>query len=504
MIDTARGDIWELKGLRKVFGPVVANDNISLTLASHQIHGLVGENGSGKSTLIKILSGAHQPDAGTILRNGVPVRLADPHAAREAGIATVFQEFSLVPSLSVAENIYLGRLPRKRGQIDWPALRTAAAAILADMNVAIDVDATVGHLSVAEQQLVEIAKALAADASVIILDEPTTALGMAEIERLHGLLRRLRGQGRAILYVSHRLEEVVQLVDCVTILKDGNVASPADRSLVEVPYIVRTMVGDVAEHYPKVRNATGEVLLRVEHLTTREGITDVSFELHRGEVFGLGGVLGSGRTEVARALFGIDRMVSGTISIDGHAVLIRTPADAIAAGIGLVPENRKSDGLFFNFTGFPNISVAALGRLGHHGLISLSREAAEGRKLVHDLEIAPTAETREVGFLSGGNQQKVMIARWLFTNAEVLILDEPTQGIDIAARVAVYQLINGLTAAGKGVILISSDDDELLSMSDRVGVMNHGRLASIRSAQDFGEGALIRFSTGSAATEIHP
>jgi ABC-type sugar transport system ATPase subunit len=213
-------------------------------------------------------------------------------------------------------------------------------------------------------------------------------------------------------------------------------------------------------------------------------------------------VLGSGRTEVARALFGIDKVVSGGITINGRAVSIASPADAIAAGIGLVPENRKTDGLFFNFTGFPNISSASLDRLGRHGLISLSREAAQGRRLVRDLEITPTAETREVGYLSGGNQQKVVIARWLFANAEILILDEPTQGIDIAARVAVYQLINGLTAAGKGIILISSDDDELLAMSDRVGVMNHGRLVSIRSAADLSEGALMRFSTGAAPAEV--
>jgi ABC-type sugar transport system ATPase subunit len=295
---------------------------------------------------------------------------------------------------------------------------------------------------------------------------------------------------------------VVGLVDCVTVLKDGNVASPAARTLVDVSYIVRAMVGDVAEHYPKARNATDDVLLKVENLTTREGVSDLSFDLHRGEVFGLGGVLGSGRTEVARALFGIDKVVSGSIAINGRTVSIANPADAIAAGIGLVPENRKTDGLFFNFTGFPNISSASLHRLGRHGLISLAREAAEGRRLVRDLEITPTAETREVGHLSGGNQQKVVIARWLFANAEILILDEPTQGIDIAARVAVYQLINGLTAAGKGIILISSDDDELLALSDRVGVMNHGRLVSIRSAADLSEGALMRFSTGAAPAEV--
>ncbi len=496
MTNAANGMTWEIKGLRKTFGPVVANDDISLTLHSSQIHGLVGENGSGKSTLIKVLCGAHEPDAGTILRNGSPVRLPNPQAAREAGIATVFQEFSLVPSLSVAENIYLGRLPKTRNQIDWRRLRAAAATVLASMNVAIDVDAVVGQLSVAEQQLVEIAKALATDASMIILDEPTTALGIGEIARLHDLLRRLRAQGRIVLYISHRLDEVVELVDCVTILKDGRVASPADIAEVSIPFMVRTMVGDVGEHYPKQHNATDRPLLRVNGMSTRNRINNVSFEVYRGEVFGVGGVLGSGRTELARALFGVDALTAGSIELDGKQLRLTSSKQAIAAGVALVPENRKSDGLFFNFTGFPNITSAALDRLGRYGMISPAREHQAGRRLMLDLDITPTAETREVGYLSGGNQQKVVIARWLFADAALFVLDEPTQGIDIGARVAVYRLINGLTAAGKGVILISSDDDELLSMSDRVGIMSHGRMVGIHKPGDLDATALVRASAG--------
>jgi ABC-type sugar transport system ATPase subunit len=492
---------WEVVGLTKRFAAVTAANAVSLSLRAGEIHGLVGENGSGKSTLIKMLSGAYQPDAGTILQNGVPVVLSDPSVARAAGIATVFQEFSLVPSLSVAENIYLGRLPMKRGQVDWRTLRAAAARVLSEIEAPIDVDATVGRLSVAEQQIVEIAKALAADASMIILDEPTTALGIGEIARLHALLKRLKARGRAILYISHRLDEVVQLVDCVTILKEGRVASSAESSRVEIPYIVRTMVGDVGEHYPKERNATDDVLLSVDGLTTRNRVSGVGFDVHRGEVFGIGGVLGSGRTELARALFGIDPVIAGTISMNGRPVRFASPKQAIAAGIALVPENRKSDGLFFNFTGFPNISIAALGRLGAHGLISPAREQEAGRRLTRDLEITPSAETREVGYLSGGNQQKIVIARWFFADADLFMLDEPTQGIDIGARVAVYRLINGLTAAGKGVILISSDDDELLSMSDRVGIMSHGRMVAIHRPGELDADALVRFSAGVQAVE---
>jgi ABC-type sugar transport system ATPase subunit len=486
---------WEAARLTKHFAGVTAVDEVSVAIHGGEIHGLIGANGSGKSTLIKMLSGAYQPDGGAILKGGKLIALPNPSDARAAGVATVFQEFSLVPSLSVAENIYLGRLPKKRGRIDWMALRAAAASVLAEINARIDVDGVVGRLSVAEQQIVEIAKALAADASLIILDEPTTALGIAEIARLHDLLRRLKAQGRAILYISHRLDEVVELVDCVTVLKDGHVAAPADVAEVSIPFLVKTMVGDVGEHYPKDRNATDVVLLRAHGVTTRNRIVDVSFEVCRGEVFGIGGVLGSGRTELARALFGVDPLVAGAIRLKGAQVHFSSPKQAIRAGIALVPENRKADGLFFNFAGFPNISSAALGRLGSHGLISPAREQAAGRKLVDDLDITPAAETKEVGYLSGGNQQKIVIARWLFANADLFILDEPTQGIDIGARVAVYRLINGLTAAGKGVILISSDDQELLSMSDRVGIMSNGRMVGIQRPGELDATALVRAST---------
>ena len=492
---------WEVVGLTKRFAAVTAVDAVSLRVNAGDIHGLVGENGSGKSTLIKMLSGAHQPDAGSILRNGIPISLPDPNAARAAGVATVFQEFSLVPSLSVAENIFLGRLPGKRGQVDWTMLREGATSVLAEIDAQIDVDATLGRLSVAEQQIVEIAKALAADASMIILDEPTTALGIGEIARLHALLKQLKERGRAIVYISHRLDEVVQLVDCVTILKDGRVASSARESRVEIPYIVRTMVGDIAEHYPKQRNVSDEILLNVQGVTTADRVRDVTFDVHRGEVFGVGGVLGSGRTELARALFGVDPVLEGTIKMKGRPVRFTSSKQAIAAGIASVPENRKSDGLFFNFTGFPNISIAALHRLGRHGLISPAREKEAGRQLVKELEITPSAETLEVGDLSGGNQQKIVIARWLFANADLFILDEPTQGIDIGARIAVYRLINGLTATGKGVVLISSDDDELLSMSDRVGIMSHGRMVAVHRPADLDADALIRFSAGVQAVD---
>jgi ribose transport system ATP-binding protein len=494
MPDTAT-PAWELVEITKRFPGVLANDRVSLAILPGEIHGLMGENGSGKSTLIKTLSGAQQPDSGRILRRGEPVMLASPIAAREAGISTVFQEFSVVPTLTVAENIYLGRLPKRGLRVDWPAMREGARRVLADMDVRIDPDAIVSSLSVAEQQLVEIAKALASEATMLILDEPTTALGLEEIARLHALLRRLKARGASILYISHRLDEVVELVDRVTILKDGKVAAPAETSEVSIPFIVRTMVGDVGEHYPKEHHATTEVILKVEDLRSPSRVNGVTFDVRRGEVFGLGGVLGSGRTEIARALFGLDPVTGGTVTFKGRPVRFSGPRDAIAAGFALVPENRKFDGLFFNFAGFPNLTAAALDRLGANGLISLAREAEAGAKLIGDLAVTPAAATKEVGFLSGGNQQKIVIGRWLFAGAELFILDEPTQGIDIGAKIAVYRLINRLTAEGKAVILISSDHDELLAMSDRVGILSHGRIVAIRPTSAVSKTDLVKASS---------
>jgi ribose transport system ATP-binding protein len=481
--------LWEMVNVTKQFAGFVANKCVCLKLNAGEIHGLMGENGSGKSTLIKTLSGAHLPDSGQLLRSGKAVQLNSPITAREHGVATVFQEFSLVGSLSVAENIHLGRLKTHRRILDWKTMRSQAKQVIESMEIDIDVDAEVASLSVAEQQLVEIAKALVADASLIILDEPTTALSDKEIHQLHALLRRLKDEKRAILYISHRLDEVVALVDVITILKDGEVASDANTTRIDIEHIVKTMVGDAGEHYPKQVNAKPEVLLDVKNLCSDNRVKHVSFQLHKGEVFGLGGVLGSGRTEIARALFGLDALTSGGIHLGGSKLNIRNPRDAIQAGLALVPENRKTDGLFLNFTGVENITAAALHKLGRWGSINLQREREHGRVLMQELEINPAAEHRYVGQLSGGNQQKVVIARWRFSDAEVFIMDEPTQGIDIGAKIAVYRFINSVTKAGKGVILISSDYDELVSMCDRIGTIRQGCLTNIQTTQQIRQSA---------------
>ncbi|MGA0543050.1 sugar ABC transporter ATP-binding protein [Neotabrizicola sp. VNH66] len=492
--------LWELVTITKTFPGVRANDGISIRLNAGEIHGLLGENGCGKSTLIKILSGVHAPDSGEIRLNGAPVTLGGPIGARAKGVATVFQEFSLAPTLTVAENIFLGRYPRRGPLVDWPRMRREAAAVLASLDIDIDPDRLVGALSVAEQQLVEIAKAISVDATLLILDEPTTALGAQEIVVLHRLLRRMKSRGVAILYISHRLDEVVELVDRATVLKEGRVASCAETTRLDIPSIVTAMIGSsVEEHYPKEHNARNETLIEVEGLSSAAGACNASFSIRRGEVFGLGGVIGSGRTEIARALFGADRVTAGRIRIGGRPVRIRNPRQAIRAGLALVPENRKFDGLFFNFHGGPNVTSAALGRIRRLFLLDKGQEGQVTADYIRDLEISPAAATKFVNLLSGGNQQKLIIARWLFAQSQVLILDEPTQGIDIGAKLAVYRLINDLTARGCAVILISSDHNELIAMSDRIGIVRGGTIVGTLPAAEVTHAHLVQASAAEAA-----
>lgn len=496
--------LWEFVDISKAYPGVLANDNVCLKLMPGSIHGLLGENGCGKSTMIKTLSGVQQPDSGQILHNGKPVTIHDPQAARDHGIATVFQEFSIVPTLSVGENIFLGNMPRLRfGVIDWAKVHSEAARVLSEMDVDVSPDAITGTLSVGEQQLVEIAKAVAMDARMIILDEPTAALGEDEIERLHQLLRNMRSRGTSILYVSHRLDEVERIVDEVTILRGGKVVRASGETEINVSEIVSAMVGeDIGEHYPKEQNATAEVVMDARGLATSSGVTDAWFTLHRGEVLGLGGVLGSGRTEIARALFGTDELSAGQLILNGKPVRFRREMDAIRAGLALVPENRKYDGLFFNFRASGNITAASLGGLSRFGVLNLKAEEKATHDLIRDLEISTQAEEKTVNFLSGGNQQKIVIARWLFSDSDILILDEPTQGIDIGAKIAVYKLINKLTRAGKSIILISSDHDELLAMSDRIAVVQHGAITRTVEASELTHDDLVRASVDNTETNL--
>jgi ribose transport system ATP-binding protein len=498
--------LWELSHVSKEFPGVQALDDVSLFVEAGEIHALVGENGSGKSTFAKCIAGVHQPESGKLLHNGVPVELFHPVDAQAHGVATIYQEFSLVPTLSVAENIFLGKPINKTrfGGIDWEAMRAQTAVVLDQLAIHIDPNAIVRNLSVAEQQLIEIAKAMSRDSTLLIMDEPTAALGLMETQRLQELIRRLAQQGKAILYISHRLDEVFQIADRISVLKDGRLIGTNPIEELEMNDVIKMMIGlDIGQHYPKEVNVTPEVCLEVRNISTEFGVDDVSFDIRVGEVFGLGGMVGAGRTEIAQAIFGVDPLTSGEVLLKGKAFEFSSPSAAIRAGIGLVPENRKADGLFFNFEGPPNITLSRLDLLLRGLFLNLAKEERTGQEYINKLNITPSALERSVQYLSGGNQQKIVIARWLFSQAKLLIFDEPTQGVDIGAKIEVYRVMNELTAQGISVLLISSDYPELLAMSDRIAIVRDGRILHISDADKLSEHRLLSIASGAELNNNH-
>lgn len=490
--------LWELHEVSKAFPGVQALDDVSMSIKAGEIHALVGENGSGKSTLAKCMAGVHQPESGQLIHNGKPVELFHPFDAQAHGVATIYQEFSLVPTLSVAENIFLGTpLKTRIGGIDWEAMHNQTSVILDQLSIHIDPNAIVRDLSVAEQQLIEIAKAMSKDSTLLIMDEPTAALGLMETQRLQELIRRLAEQGKAILYISHRLDEVFQIADIISVLKDGRLVGTDPTDELEMNDVVKMMIGlDIGQHYPKEINVTPELCLEVRNISTDSGVNNVSFDVRIGEVFGLGGMVGAGRTEIAQAIFGFDQLTSGQLHLHGKPVQFSTPSAAIKAGVGLVPENRKEDGLFFNFDGAPNITLSRLDLLLRGMFLNLAKEDQAGREYVHKLNITPSALERSVQFLSGGNQQKIVIARWLFSQAKLLIFDEPTQGVDIGAKIEVYRVMNELTSQGISVLLISSDYPELLAMSDRIAIVRDGQILHISESVKLSEHRLLSIASG--------
>lgn len=477
--------LWELSNISKYFPGIKALDDMSISIEKGTIHGLMGQNGCGKSTLIKCLAGVHEPDEGNIYYKGNKVRIKNPIMSREYGVATIYQEFSLVPTLTVAENVFLGHLPKKGKlkYIDWELIEVKTQKILDRLEIKIKPNALIKNLSVAEQQLVEIAKALSADAKLLIMDEPTAALGQQEIKHLHQFIRKLAASGIAIVYISHRLDEVVELVDVITVMKDGQSIIELSKDEIKIENIVDSMIGESIEnHYPKTPSVSKEVLLEVDGISTGNGVNDVSFTIHKGEVFGLGGMMGSGRTEIARAIFGLDKLSQGKIVMNNKALSLKSPADAIKNKIAFVTENRKSDGLFMNFEAPRNITIANLKKILKLKILQLNSEKNASLDYINKFKVHETAMDKSVKYLSGGNQQKVVIARWLFSDADLFILDEPTQGIDVAAKTEIYKLINDLTGLGKSVLLISSDFDELIPMSDRIGIVKFGEIVSIVEA----------------------
>jgi ribose transport system ATP-binding protein len=469
--------VLEMTGIHKSFPGVRALKNASIVLRAGEIHALLGENGAGKSTLIKVLSGAHHPDAGIIRLNGVETRIRSPHQARALGIAVIYQEFNLVPSLTVCENLFLGQEHARAGFIRFSSERQTARALFARLGLPIDPDALCRDLNVAQQQLVEIAKALYQKARVLVMDEPTAALSDREVEKLFAMVRELRAQGIATLYVTHRLNEVFALCDRATVMRDGEQIDTRPVRDLTRERLIELMVGRKLEaEFPKRSVRIGEPRLVARDLCRGTTVRGVSIEVRRGEVLGLTGLVGAGRTELARLLFGADPADAGTISLDGNTVRLRSPRDAIRAGICLLPEDRKQQGLVLGLSVRDNFALPSLPRLSRFGFIRDRIEANAFDRFVRGIRIKVSDDEQVARNLSGGNQQKLVLAKWLEANSELIIFDEPTRGVDVGAKFEIYQLINDLAAAGKAVLMISSELPEVLGMSDRIIVMREGRV----------------------------
>ena len=490
-----------LANVSKSFGAVRALREVSLDLFAGEAHALAGENGAGKSTLVKTLAGVHRPDTGQVLLNGEPVVFAGPADAQQAGVAVIYQEPTLFPDLSVAENIFMGRQPRRSlGRIDRKAMHGQARELFGRLGVALDPEQPSRGLSIADQQLVEIAKALSRDARVLIMDEPTAALSGNEVARLFSVVEALREHGCAILFISHRLDEIFSLCQRVTTLRDGAWIASEPVSGLTHDDLVRRMVGrELGALYPKEEAPLGEVALQVERLT-REGVfTDVSFQVRRGEIVALAGLVGAGRSEVARAVFGVDRWDAGSVSVAGRRLPAGSPTAAMGAGLALVPEDRRQQGLVMELSIERNIGLTGLGSLRRGVTISRKAERDRAKDWAVRLRLKFARLSDGVGVLSGGNQQKVVLAKWLATKPSVLIVDEPTRGIDVGTKAEVHRLLSELAGQGIAVLMISSDLPEVLGMADRVLVMHEGRLTAELSRADATEESVMNAATGRAA-----
>ncbi len=492
-----RAAVIRVEHLSKSFGGVQALQDVQLAIFAGEVHALLGENGAGKSTLIKILTGVHQPDSGTLVLDGRPIRLGSTSEAQAHGIAAIYQEPSLFPDLDIAENILVGRQPTRAGAVDWKQMYGEARGLLARLGLTLDPRTKARELSVAQQQLVEIARALAINAKVLIMDEPTSSLTLREVADLFALVRQLRAAGTAVVFISHRLEELFALADRVTTLRDGAYVGTRAMANVTSEELIRMMVGrSLGELFPKQAVPTGDVVLEVDGLGVAGSFADVSFQLHCGEILGMAGLIGAGRTNVARALFGTEPATSGTIRLDGRTVTIRNPDSALALGIGYVPEDRKEHGLVLEMSIGSNITLPVLGKFARWGWLNSRREHQTAEAAAQRLEVKMTTVDQQAGQLSGGNQQKVVLAKWLEAAPRVLILDEPTRGIDVGTKAAVHRLMGTLAAQGMAILMISSELPEVLGMSDHILVMREGRITGRFSRAAATQEGIMAAATG--------
>ncbi|WP_454296671.1 sugar ABC transporter ATP-binding protein [Salana multivorans] len=493
--------LLELRGVSKRFGATQALSGVSLDLRPGEVHALMGENGAGKSTLMKILAGNISRDAGTIRIDGEQVEIATPADARRLGIAIIHQELNTVPAMSVAENLALGVEPTRSGVLDRARMRREAREKLARIGAEIDPDRELGSLSIGMQQMVEIARATSENARILVLDEPTAALSRAETEDLYRIIEQARASGVGLIYISHRMEEVWKLADRVTVFRDGQYAGTRNRAEIVPDDVVRMMVGrDIQDLYVHHDRAPGEVALTVRDLTGN-GVGPVTFDVRAGEIVCFAGLIGSGRTEVARLVFGAEKADSGTIDLAGRRLVASSPGAAIERGISMVPESRKDQALFLDHSVEDNVSLSALPRFSRAGVLDKARIRDSVLQVMDFLHLRRSALKLTSRSLSGGNQQKAVLARALLTESSLLVLDEPTRGVDIGAKHEIYELIDQLVRQGRGILMISSDLPEAIGVSDRLLVMRHGRIVAELDSHTTTEQEVMRYATGTAIQE---
>ena len=501
--------ILRMQGIRKTFPGVVALDNVNLDVRSGTVHSLMGENGAGKSTLMKCLIGMYTPDEGTVELAGDIVRFKDTKDGLEHGISMIHQELSPVPEMMVAENIWLGREPRGRlGLLSPAAMFRKTRELFDEWKINIDPKARMKDLTVSKQQMVEIAKAISYDAKIIIMDEPTSAIPEREVAHLHGMIKRLTDFGVAIIYITHKMDEVFKISDDITVFRDGKHVGSYPAKELDRDKLIKLMVGrELTDLFPKEEAEIGEVVLSVQGLNRGAVVKDVSFELHRGEILGLAGLMGAGRTEVLETIFGIEKADSGEIVLNGKALRIKQPSDAIRAGMALLTEDRKLNGIMGVLSVRDNITAAALPRYSPRGVLHVGEMRKDSEDQREKLRIKTPSLSQLIKNLSGGNQQKALISRWLLTVPDVLMIDEPTRGIDVGAKSEIHRLMSMLAQEGKAIIMVSSELPEVLGMSDRILVMHEGRISGELSREEANQESVMHLATGGdevAASEGNP
>jgi len=487
----------EAEGISKFFPGVKALDNVSLRIKPGSVHALMGENGAGKSTLMKCLIGIYRPDKGTIRIKGEPVQFQDTMDALRSGISMIHQELNLVPHMTVAENIWLGREPMKYGFVDHALLNRQTQALLDRLNIRLTADRMVGELSIAAQQMVEIAKAVSWNADVVIMDEPTSALTETEVSHLFTIIRDLRSQGKAIIYISHKMDEIFTITDEISIFRDGTWVGSNSTSTFTRQSLITQMVGrELTQLFPKFNGTLGEDVLTVRSLCSKDRFTDISFSVRKGEILGVAGLVGAGRSEVMESLFGMESYDSGEVLIDGVPVNIDSPSAAIEQGMAFLTEDRKKSGLFLVLSVLENMSIVNMpGYVGKSGFVSHIRMAQDCMEQIRKLNIKTPTMDQIINNLSGGNQQKVLIARWLLAQPKILILDEPTRGIDVGAKAEIYRLISELANRGVAIIMVSSELPEILGMSDRIMVMHGGRITGILDKEEADQETILSLAS---------